>query len=58
MSQLYPDQKYQQDYLDLRRSRSADYWHKLWDHMYIMSDYKLELSTPVVEPPVRDPERK
>lgn len=58
MSQLYPDQKYQQDYLDLRRSRSADYWHKLWDHMYIMSDYMLELSTPVVEPPVRDPERK
>ena len=25
---------------------SIDYWHKLWDHLYIISDYKLDIDSP------------
>ncbi|MDR1345406.1 MAG: DUF4290 domain-containing protein [Bacteroidales bacterium] len=25
---------------------SEDYWHKLWDHLIIISDYKLDIDTP------------
>ncbi len=30
---------------------SADYRHKLWDHMYIISEYKLDVDAPYPPPP-------
>ena len=27
-----------------------DYKHKLWDHLYIMSDFKLEVDSPYDKP--------
>lgn len=32
------------------KQASADYWHKLWDHLYIMSDYKLDIDAPYPMP--------
>lgn len=32
-----------------------DYTHKLWDHLYIISDYKLDVDSPY---PMPDPEKK
>ena len=29
---------------------SIDYWHKLWDHLYIISDYKLDIDSPFPKP--------
>jgi hypothetical protein len=35
MSQLNPGNK-----------DTQDYWHKLWDHLYIISDFKLDVDSP------------
>lgn len=43
MSQINPDLQ-----------KSNDYQHKLWDHLYIMSDYKLDVDTEFEAP---DPEK-
>ncbi|MEI6347825.1 MAG: DUF4290 domain-containing protein [Bacteroidota bacterium] len=29
---------------------TQDYWHKLWDHLYILSDFKLEVDSPYPMP--------
>ncbi|MBP5205202.1 MAG: DUF4290 domain-containing protein [Bacteroidales bacterium] len=29
---------------------SQDYWHKLWDHLFIISDYKLDIDSPFPKP--------
>ena len=29
---------------------SLDYWHKLWDHLFIMSDYQLDVDSPFPKP--------
>lgn len=39
MSQLNPNGK-----------ESADYWHKLWDHLHIMSGFQLEVDSPYPKP--------
>lgn len=39
MSQLNPNNK-----------DSDDYWHKLWDHLYIISDFKLDIDSPYPMP--------
>lgn len=39
MSQLNPNGK-----------ESADYWHKLWDHLHIMSGFQLEIDSPYPKP--------
>jgi hypothetical protein len=40
MSQLHPTVK-----------ESGDYKHKLWDHLYIISDFKLDVDAPYPPPP-------
>ncbi|MBQ6071031.1 MAG: DUF4290 domain-containing protein, partial [Bacteroidales bacterium] len=32
------------------KKESLDYWHKLWDHLFIMSDYKLDVDAPFPKP--------
>lgn len=39
MSQLNPNNK-----------DSEDYWHKLWDHLFIISDFKLDIDSPYPMP--------
>ncbi|MEG0807958.1 MAG: DUF4290 domain-containing protein [Alistipes sp.] len=33
---------------------TADYTHKLWDHMFIMSDFKLDVDSPYPQPSRQD----
>lgn len=41
------------NHADLKKQReSLDYWQKLWDHLFIISDYQLEVDSPF-EKPVR-----
>ncbi len=39
MSQLNPSNK-----------DAEDYWHKLWDHLHILSDFKLDVDSPYPKP--------
>lgn len=39
MSQLNPNGK-----------DSSDYWHKLWDHLFFMSNFKLDIDSPYEKP--------
>lgn len=32
------------------KKESLDYWHKLWDHLFIMSNYALEVDAPFPKP--------
>ena len=32
------------------KKESLDYWHKLWDHLFIMSDYQLDVDAPFPKP--------
>lgn len=32
------------------QKESIDYWHKLWDHLFIMSDYQLDVESPFPKP--------
>ncbi|MBR4919572.1 MAG: DUF4290 domain-containing protein [Bacteroidales bacterium] len=38
------------DPANVGKRESADYWHKLWDHLFIMSDYALEIDSPFPKP--------
>ncbi len=33
-----------------RNRNNEDFWHKLWDHLFIMSDYKLDIDSPFPKP--------
>lgn len=33
-----------------KEKESEDYWHKLWDHLFIMSGYRLEADAPFPKP--------
>ncbi|MDD2412251.1 MAG: DUF4290 domain-containing protein [Bacteroidales bacterium] len=41
MSQLNPSGK-----------ESADYWHRLWDHLHIMAEFQLDVDSPYPKPDV------
>lgn len=41
MSQLNPNGK-----------ESADYWHRLWDHLHIMAEFQLDVDSPYPKPDV------
>lgn len=41
-----------------RKQESADYWHKLWDHLFIISGYQLDVDSPFPKPqPVTEHEK-
>ena len=50
MSQINPETKDNSNNPNKKRSENADYWHKLWDHLFIISDYKLDVESPFPKP--------
>ena len=41
-----------------KKQESADYWHKLWDHLFIISGYQLDVDAPFPKPtPVAEREK-
>ncbi|MBP5709800.1 MAG: DUF4290 domain-containing protein [Bacteroidales bacterium] len=44
MAQLSPEPK------GSRQGSNLDYWHKLWDHLFIISDYRLDVDAPFPKP--------
>jgi len=45
MAQLNPESAIQN-----AQRESEDYWHKLWNHLIIISDYKLDIEAPFPKP--------
>lgn len=55
MAQINPEQKENMDPLT-KQSRAEDYWRKLWDHLFIISDFKLNIEAPFPKPePILEP---
>lgn len=46
MSQINPDVSEAVQ----KNGESSDYWHKLWDHLFIISGYRLEVDSPFPKP--------
>ncbi|MCQ2286214.1 MAG: DUF4290 domain-containing protein [Bacteroidales bacterium] len=44
MSQINPEAK------NSKEKDTLDYWHKLWDHLFIISDYRLDVASPFPKP--------
>ena len=38
------------DPANANKRESMDYWHKLWDHLFIMSNYTLDIDSPFPKP--------
>ena len=36
--------------LNPQNKEAADYWQKIWDHLFILSDFKLDVDTPYIKP--------
>ncbi|MEG1556418.1 MAG: DUF4290 domain-containing protein, partial [Bacteroidales bacterium] len=53
MSQINPEAKENGD--PKKQKESLDYWHKLWDHLFIMSNYQLVVDAPF---PIPVPEKE
>ena len=51
MALINPDDKENKN-----QKESLDYWHKLWDHLFIMSDYKLDVDSPFPKPEAKKEE--
>jgi hypothetical protein len=49
MAEIHPDTKEIDRQTDLH-NQSIDYWRKLWDHLFIISNYKLDVDTPFPKP--------
>ena len=49
MSQINPDTRNNGNQ-PKKHSESTDYWCKLWDHLFIISDYKLDVASPFPKP--------
>jgi spore cortex formation protein SpoVR/YcgB (stage V sporulation) len=49
MAEIHPDTKENNQQTDLV-NQSADYWRKLWDHLFIISNYKLDVDAPFAKP--------
>jgi len=54
MAEIHPDTKENHNQTDLH-NQSMDYWQKLWDHLFIISNYKLDVDSPFPKPA---PEKK
>jgi len=49
MSEIHPDTKENHNQAD-PHNQSADYWRKLWDHLFIISNYRLDVDAPFPKP--------
>jgi len=54
MADIHPDTKESNQQADLQ-NQSSDYWRKLWDHLFIISNYRLDVDAPF---PMPNPEDK
>lgn len=53
MSQLNPEATDQS-----KVQSQTDYWHKLWDHLFIISDFRLDVDAPFPKPEIKKVEKK
>jgi hypothetical protein len=49
MAEIHPDTKEVNNQTNLQE-QSMDYWRKLWDHLFIISNYKLDVDSPFPKP--------
>ena len=49
MAEIHPDTKENINQAD-PQNQSMDYWRKLWDHLFIISNYKLDVDAPFSMP--------
>jgi hypothetical protein len=49
MAEIHPDTKESNNQTNLTE-KSIDYWRKLWDHLFIISNYKLDVDSPFPKP--------
>ena len=49
MAEIHPDTKENNNPTD-PHNQSIDYWQKLWDHLFIISDYRLDVDAPFPRP--------
>jgi len=49
MAEIHPDTKENSNQADLH-NQSVDYWRKLWDHLFIISNYRLDVDAPFPMP--------
>ncbi|MCL2289773.1 MAG: DUF4290 domain-containing protein [Bacteroidetes bacterium] len=49
MAEIHPDTKESNHQADLH-NQSMDYWRKLWDHLFIISNYRLDVDAPFPKP--------
>ncbi|MDR2970866.1 MAG: DUF4290 domain-containing protein [Bacteroidales bacterium] len=49
MAEIHPDTKENNYHTDFQ-NQSMDYWRKLWDHLFIISNYKLDVDAPFPKP--------
>ncbi len=49
MAEIHPDTKESSNQTDLH-NQSMDYWRKLWDHLFIISNYRLDVDAPFPKP--------
>jgi spore cortex formation protein SpoVR/YcgB (stage V sporulation) len=54
MAEIHPDTKENNNQAELQ-NQSSDYWRKLWDHLFIISNYRLDVDAPFPKP---NPEEK
>ncbi|MCL2435578.1 MAG: DUF4290 domain-containing protein [Lentimicrobiaceae bacterium] len=49
MAEIHPDTKENNNQAD-PHNQSMDYWRKLWDHLFIISNYRLDVDAPFPKP--------
>jgi len=49
MAEIHPDTKENNNQTELQ-NQSSDYWRKLWDHLIIISNYRLDVDAPFPKP--------
>ena len=41
-----------------KSQNQTDYWHKLWDHLFIISDFQLDVDAPYPKPEIKKIDKK
>ena len=49
MAEIHPDTKENNAQMELQ-NQSSDYWRKLWDHLFIISNFRLDVDAPFPKP--------
>jgi hypothetical protein len=57
MAEIHPDTK-ENDTQAAHHNQSSDYWRKLWDHLFIIANYRLDVDAPFPKPKPEEKENK